>query len=388
MLHSSTKILSRSKVIIALLAAFLLTAGNLTSRAEGTPKVEVDSSTPATPLKVNPVAEKRPEKYKKNEHPNKKEKPPQDAQSVMRKALPPELAQLFPIGRIFKGVVIPSYGEDTAIESVMNSAIVTRISEDFIDFTDLVIFFYNAGGDPETSIQMDQAQYNLESGLLTSKTPANIEQERFTMRGDKMTFEAESRLAGLIGNVRMLIYDDQMESSKAPTEGDEAVEITAQESSMDNAKRQITFLGDVLVLNKEDHITMKCDKLEVFLAPEGTRIKDASGKQSKISRIIASGKMVEIRTIDEDGNPRIALARMANYDAITKDAILSGGPPSIQDGKGNFVSTQSKDSKIILRNNGQYQITGSEPHIITIPVEDGKGIGDLGVGIESEPADK
>ncbi len=363
-----------------LLVTLLFVVSGRVSHGENTLKVETGPSTPATPLKVN--LESPPEEAPKALKPkrrSKEKKAPQTAQTVMQKALPPELAQLFPIGRIFKGVVIPSYGDDSAIESVMNSAIVTRVSKDYIDFTDLVIFFYNSGEEPETSIQMDQAQYNLESGILTSRTPAKIEQKQFTMRGDKMTFEAESRLAELIGNVRMLIYEDQIEPSSGSNR-EEAVEITAQESSMDNTNRKITFLGEVIVLNKKDQVTMKCDKLEVFLTPEGTRVKDASGKLSKISRIIASGKMVEIRTKDEDGNPQIALARVANYNAITKNAVLTGGPPTIQDGKGNFVLTKSRDAKIILGDDGKYQIIGSEPHIITIPIEEGKGIGGIGFG--------
>ncbi|MCK5923590.1 MAG: LPS export ABC transporter periplasmic protein LptC, partial [Methylococcales bacterium] len=294
--------------------------------------------------------------------------------------LPKELGELFPIGRVFGNVEIPNYEEDS-LESVMKAETVKRISQDHVDFTDLIFFFYDSSGRPTTSIQMDKAQYHLGTGILTSKTPANIEQERFTMRGDKMTFETDSHLAQLEGDVKMLIFDDKIVNGGRESDSEGAVVITADKSTMDNVNRQITFLGNVLIENEEDNITMKCDKLQVFLIPEGEKVKDVKGKQSKISHAIASGQMIEIKKLDEDGTPQIGLARVAHYNAITKNATLSGGPPTIQDGKGNFVVTKSRDSKIIVHENGRYEITGSESHIITVK-NDGKASSfDFGGGI-------
>jgi len=83
--------------------------------------------------------------------------------------------------------------------------------------------------------------------------------------------------------------------------------------------------------------------------------------------------MVEIKrtTRDEKGKAKtqIAIARIAEYNAVTKDIILSGGPPYIQDGE-RFVKTNSEDARIIMRGNGLYEITGSGNRSqIVIPVE-------------------
>jgi|GEM_PF-3255592 len=326
-------------------------------------------------------------------HHHRKRKAVRDAQTTMKKALPPEMAELFPVGRVFKGVAIPTYNED-ALESVLNSAIVRRKSEDYLDFTNLVIHFYNSAGEAETAIQMDKAVYHLGDGLLTSQTPAHIEQDRFSLRGGQLLFETDTHLARLKDGVHMNIFDAPRfdgprvvpvgaPPGAAPRETDrKPVEITAREAAMDNINRQITFVGDVVVKNEEDHVTLRCDRFQVFLTPEHSIIRDADGRPSKISRAVARGGMVEIRKIDSDGKAQIALAREAEFDAISKDAVLSGGPPSLQDGNGDYVTLKSKDGKIILRGDGRYEIIGSERHTINIK-GDGKGSSSFGFGEEN-----
>jgi hypothetical protein len=127
--------------------------------------------------------------------------------------LPPELTKLFPIGRVFKGVAIPSYTEDR-LKSVMRAKTVVRVDEQFLDLTDLVISIYNEQGEPETYISMDEATFDLVSQQLVSKTPAKIEQEKFTMTGDKMTFETQTRVSRMEGNVRVIIPDAQVLTSE------------------------------------------------------------------------------------------------------------------------------------------------------------------------------
>jgi len=157
-----------------------------------------------------------------------------------------------------------------------------------------------------------------------------------------------------------------------PAADKQHMEILSKESVMDNAKGILLFTGDVLIDHPEFEI--KCDKLEIHMAKgvgmDGT---EASESDSAFKRAIASGGMVEIRRIapDEKGKlkTQIAIARIADYNAVTKDIILSGGPPYIQDGD-SFVKTNSEDAQIIMRGNGLYEITGSTNRSqIVIPVE-------------------
>ncbi len=128
------------------------------------------------------------------------------AEQAVRSALPPEMTRYFPIGSVFTGVSIPSYERDR-LKSVLTSKTVTRVDEKYLDLHQLIIFVYNSEGQPETTISMDDAAYDLVEGVLTSKTPSTIEQPRFTMTGDTMTFQTDSQIAKLTGNVRLVVPD-------------------------------------------------------------------------------------------------------------------------------------------------------------------------------------
>ncbi len=167
------------------------------------------------------------------------------------------------------------------------------------------------------------------------------------------------------------------------TAGPQHMEVLSKEAIMDNTKGILLFTGDVFV-DSPDY-EMKCEKLEIHLA-DGVG-QDGSDTDSSFKRAIASGGMVEIKrfVLDEKGKKKtqIALGRRADYNAITQEFVLSGGPPYIQDGD-RFVRTSSEDAKIIMRGNGLYEITGStnRNHIV-IPVEnkngDGKKKGGVGM---------
>ncbi|MDF1861675.1 MAG: LptA/OstA family protein [Verrucomicrobiales bacterium] len=158
------------------------------------------------------------------------------------------------------------------------------------------------------------------------------------------------------------------------------MEIKARESVMDNNKGLLTFQGNVIVDHPE--FEMKCETLEIYMA-EGMGAGAKSDGSDPFKRAIASGGMVEIRRLSPDGKTQIAMARRADYNAVTKDIILSGGPPYIQDGD-KFIETSSADAKIIMRGTGQYQITGSDAGPknrtrIVIPVSGGDKSKDIGI---------
>jgi hypothetical protein len=128
------------------------------------------------------------------------------AEEAVKGALPDELTASFPIGRVFTGVAIPSYTDDV-LKSVMTADSVVRVDEQYLDLVNLIVHVYNNAGEPETTISMDEASYDLVIGELASKTPSRIAQPRFTMTGDKMTFQADAQVARLIGNVKVVVPD-------------------------------------------------------------------------------------------------------------------------------------------------------------------------------------
>jgi len=166
------------------------------------------------------------------------------------------------------------------------------------------------------------------------------------------------------------------------------MEILARESILDDASGILTFRGDVFVTSPDPAFEISCDKLEIYTEP-GMSVKadDSKSEASKsgekkesFKRVVASGGMVEIRRITPEGKTQIALARRADYDAITKDMILTGGPPYLQDGDA-FVKTNSADAQIIMRGNGLYEIKGTNNRSqISIPITGPDKTKDLGIG--------
>ncbi len=170
------------------------------------------------------------------------------------------------------------------------------------------------------------------------------------------------------------------------------MEILSKEAIMDSAKGILLFTGNVLVVHPEFQI--KCDKIEIVMAEgmglDGNKDEEkGNSSDPPIKRATASGGMVEVkRTTVEDGKRKIqiAIARSLDYNAITKDITLSGGPPYIQDGD-RFIKTNSEDAQIIMRGNGKYEISGTTNRSqIVIPVpqgdgsksEEGGGLGGIG----------
>ena len=164
-------------------------------------------------------------------------------------------------------------------------------------------------------------------------------------------------------------------SGKAfPSADKKTMEILSEKCVMDDAKDILLFTGNVFIDHPDFEI--KCDKLEITMAAgAGMEGGAKSESTSNFKRAVASGGMVEITRFDYDekGNPKtqIALSRVADYDAIKGEFVLSGGPPYIQDGD-KFVKTNSEDAQIIMRKNGLYEILGSTNRstiVIPIPVE-------------------
>lgn len=172
---------------------------------------------------------------------------------------------------------------------------------------------------------------------------------------------------------------------------EQAMEIEADESVMDNNQRLVTFTGNVVVNHPGFKLTS--DHLEVYLHEETTieggqaiAPSSADGAEDKppFKRAIATGSMVEIEKIGADGKTQIAKSRKADYDAKTGDIVLTGGPPTLQSGTG-YVNSTSPDAVIILRGNGKYELPNESGnggrHKLQIPIKGGAGASASGGGI-------
>ncbi|MCB1063153.1 MAG: LPS export ABC transporter periplasmic protein LptC [Verrucomicrobiae bacterium] len=126
------------------------------------------------------------------------------------------MAALFPIGRVFEGVKIPSYSGD-ALGSVIHADYMRRADDEHLEMEMLEIVVYNAG-EADSRILTDRAIYDMKAKTLRSTTPAKIVQKQFEMRGDRMFFDSITRVGHMDGNVKTLIYQvDQFVSPSSPS---------------------------------------------------------------------------------------------------------------------------------------------------------------------------
>ncbi|MCB1231392.1 MAG: hypothetical protein KDN19_14055, partial [Verrucomicrobiae bacterium] len=154
----------------------------------------------------------------------------------------------------------------------------------------------------------------------------------------------------------------------------EVMQISSDETVMNNEQHLITFTGQVIVVNPNPNFKMTSDRLDVWMNEEDSATESApkpegqSGGSPSFKKAIATGGMVEIEKLDANGKVQVAKARKAEYDAITEDIILTGGPPTLQSESG-FVNPKSPDAVIILRKDGNHEIQGgSGRSTIEIPL--------------------
>ena len=118
--------------------------------------------------------------------------------------IPKDVAALFPMGRVFTGVKIPSYSDDD-LKSVLEADTITRLNRAFLKLTNVVIKVYNTDGELESTVKMKVARYNLARQELQSTTPARIDHEKFVMTGNRIGFDTKNDVTRLKGNVRVVV---------------------------------------------------------------------------------------------------------------------------------------------------------------------------------------
>ncbi len=133
------------------------------------------------------------------------------------------------------------------------------------------------------------------------------------------------------------------------------MEITSKFSKFDSNTRVVEFDGQVVVHHPT--FVMESDELEVLLNPVDDQGNESSGGDPGFKKAIATGAMVIITRSNENGDPQIGKARKAEYDALTEEIILTGGPPTLQSGQ-SLVAPKGDGAMIILRQNGLYETRG------------------------------
>ena len=122
-----------------------------------------------------------------------------------------------PINHSAKGIRIPVYSPEGDLQMIFESEIAFRVDEQQLQMTQLKIATYN-DSKLEMSIDMPNGVFNLKTRVLSSADPVTIRRTDLELTGSNMTFDTQTRMGKFVGPVRMLVYDLNNETPKAPKE--------------------------------------------------------------------------------------------------------------------------------------------------------------------------
>jgi hypothetical protein len=128
-------------------------------------------------------------------------------------------------GHPSKGLVSPYYDSTGKHEMQFRIGEASRIDGNHIQMTDLGIETFDENGKHEMQIDLPTAILDTDSSVVTSQKHVTVRREDFELTGEAMIFNTRTKQGGLGGNVRMLIYnlDEETSDTAKPAESKEAV---------------------------------------------------------------------------------------------------------------------------------------------------------------------
>lgn len=119
------------------------------------------------------------------------------------------------IGQSLKGIRFPHYEGTDKLSLRFNAETAERASETTFNFSGLRIEVFDESPDkPAMQVLLENAVFDRDTGLLTSKETAKIAGETFEIVGQSLEFDSNTRSSKLLGPVVMTIT--QIEENVSP----------------------------------------------------------------------------------------------------------------------------------------------------------------------------
>lgn len=119
------------------------------------------------------------------------------------------------IGQSVKGIRFPHYEGTDKLSMRFNAETAERASETTFNFRGLRIEVFDESPDkPAMQVVLENAVFDRDTGLLTSKEAAKIAGENFEIVGQSLEFDSKTRSSKLLGPVTMTIT--QLEENVSP----------------------------------------------------------------------------------------------------------------------------------------------------------------------------
>src|SRR5213079_3125149 len=112
-----------------------------------------------------------------------------------------------PVGHEAKGLVLPDFDPEGHLRGKFEAGTAHRIDQEHIAFQQLKITTYTPEDQPDLRIDMSTSVLDLKTRILSSKARTTIQRADFSIAGDSVQFDTNSKTGRLIGNVKMVITD-------------------------------------------------------------------------------------------------------------------------------------------------------------------------------------
>jgi lipopolysaccharide assembly outer membrane protein LptD (OstA) len=122
-----------------------------------------------------------------------------------------------PVGHDAKGLRLPMRNEQGKLQFVLDVEKVRRVDQANVEMHNSVIQTYDEQtGARSAKIEMIDSVMNTETNVLTTHDPVIISRDDFRLTGDSAVFNTKTRQGKVIKNVRLIIYNRDELTKKAP----------------------------------------------------------------------------------------------------------------------------------------------------------------------------
>tara|TARA_R110002096_G_scaffold403766_4_gene601390 strand:+ start:30076 stop:30678 length:603 start_codon:yes stop_codon:yes gene_type:complete len=132
-------------------------------------------------------------------------------------AIADEAFDLFPVGKPWESVRVPSFDENDILTSILHTKVLTRESKELLHMLGLTVVMFQKNGDMSLRLITERGVYDVNEEKLKSREKTFIQHPQFDMHGDKMIFDTRHQNGKLNGNVEMVIYDMERAAMPIPT---------------------------------------------------------------------------------------------------------------------------------------------------------------------------
>lgn len=110
-----------------------------------------------------------------------------------------------PIGQEAKGLVLPELDPEGRLRSRFEAGVAKRVDAEHLQLRDLRLTTFTSENTPDLLVEMPLAVLNLQTQMIASEARTTVRRSDFIISGDTMQFDAPTRRAKLVGNVKMVL---------------------------------------------------------------------------------------------------------------------------------------------------------------------------------------